>query len=365
VREQRGDADWILVTVSDTGIGIATDKISQIFEEFSQADSSTTRDYGGTGLGLPISRRFCRMMGGDITARSELGQGSAFTIELPAVVDALEAAKASVRADAEAFTEVPVGSHPILVIDDDPDSRDLLSRTLEADGYSVVAAAGGEEGLELAREHLPSLITLDVMMPGMDGWAVLKQLKSEPELEDIPVLMITIVGEKNLGYTLGAIEHLTKPVEREKLRLLVKKYAGPAGTGHALVVDDDESVRTLFGRSLKEAGWTVAEAENGAVALELVSKDKPDLILLDLMMPVMDGFDFVLHFRELEDCSSIPIIVITAKDLSDQDRERLAGGVERIVQKGALTRQQLLDQVRGLVAHHRSPVNETGLEIEE
>jgi signal transduction histidine kinase/CheY-like chemotaxis protein len=365
-REQKEAGDRILLSVSDTGIGIAADKIDQVFEEFSQADDSTTRDYGGTGLGLPISRRFCRMMGGDITARSEPGKGSVFTIELPAVVDALEAAKASVRADTtEEIADVPAGVHPILVIDDDPDSRDLLSRTLESEGYTVVTASGGEEGLKLAREHLPSLITLDVMMPGMDGWAVLKQLKADSDLEHVPVLMITIVGEKDLGYTLGAIEHLTKPVEREKLRQLVKKYAGPAGAGHALVIDDDESVRSLFCRSLKEAGWTVAEAENGSIALERVSESKPDLILLDLMMPVMDGFEFVLHFRELEDCSSIPIIVITAKDLSDGDRKRLAGGVERIIQKGALTRQQLLDQVRSLVAQHQNLVEEEEAETEE
>jgi CheY-like chemotaxis protein len=199
----------------------------------------------------------------------------------------------------------------------------------------------------------------------MDGWAVLKQLKGEPELEQIPVLMITIVGEKDLGYTLGAVEHLTKPVERDKLRQLVKKYAGPAGSGHALVVDDDESVRSLFARSLKEAGWTVAEAENGSLALDLAADRTPDLILLDLMMPVMDGFDFMLHFRELEDCSSVPIIVITAKDLSDRDRERLAGGAERIVEKGALTRQQLLEQVRELVAHHQHHVERQGTETKD
>ena len=364
-REQREDSDWILLTVSDTGIGIDEDKINLVFEEFSQADDSTTRDYGGTGLGLPISRRFCRMMGGDITATSEVGQGSAFTIELPVTVDALEAAKASAQPDTVESRHIPTRVHPILIVDDDPDSRDLLRRTLEADGYSVVTASGGEEGLELAREHLPSLITLDVMMPGMDGWAVLKQLNAEPELESIPVLMITIVGDKDLGYTLGATEHLTKPVERSKLLKLVRKYAGPSGVGHALVVDDDASVRSLFARTLKEDGWTVAEAENGAIALDRVSEQKPDLVLLDLMMPVMDGFEFAFHFQKLEDTGSTPIIVITAKDLTEEDRQRLNGGVQRTIQKGALTRQHLLEQVRDIVAHHQDPVAEKGSEAEE
>ena len=361
-REERADGDRILLTVSDTGIGIPPEKIDQVFEEFSQADDSTTRDYGGTGLGLPISRRFCRMMGGDITATSQADKGSVFTIELPAFVDALEAAKASAPIEPDEPRLVPEGVSPILVIDDDPDSRDLLSRTLEGEGYTVVTANGGEEGLELAREHSPALITLDVMMPGMDGWAVLKQLKADPDLQHVPVLMITIVGEKDLGYTLGAVEHLTKPVDRSRLRQLADKYAGPVGGRTALLVDDDESVRSLFSRVLAEAGWSVAEAENGAAALERVSEKRPDLILLDLMMPVMDGFDFVLNLRSLEGCGSIPIIVITAKDLTDDDRRRLNGGVEHIIQKGALTRQKLLQQVRSLVAHHHAPapdVNET------
>jgi CheY-like chemotaxis protein len=305
------------------------------------------------------------MMGGDITAKSELGQGSTFTIELPASVDALEAAKASVQVDTVESKKVPAGVHPILVIDDDPDSRDLLTRTLEAEGYNVVAASCGEDGLELARKHLPSLITLDVMMPGMDGWAVLKQLKADPNLEDVPVLMVTIVGEKDLGYTLGAVEHMRKPVDRSRLRQLANKYAGPAGVGHALVVDDDESIRSLFCRALEEDGWTVAEAENGAIGLERLSERRPDLILLDLMMPIMDGFEFVLHIRELADFSSIPIVVITAKDLSDGDRESLTGGVNRIIQKGALTRQQVLERVRGLVAHLQSPIEEKGMKTEE
>jgi CheY-like chemotaxis protein len=355
-REQDTSGDWIFLAVSDTGIGISPDKIDHVFEEFSQADDSTTRDYGGTGLGLPISRRFCQMMGGEITARSEPGQGSTFSIKLPAAVDALEAARASVQVEEVEAKAIPSGIHPVLVIDDDPDSRDLLTRTLEAEGYAVVTASDGEDGLALARKHIPSLITLDVMMPGMDGWAVLRQLKSEPKLENVPVLMVTIVGEKDLGYTLGAVEHMTKPIDRPRLRQLLAKFAGSSGGGHALIVDDDESIRSLFSRTLKEGGWTIAEAENGAIALERLSEKKPDLILLDLIMPIMDGFEFVLRIRELEDCREIPIIVITAKDLSEEDRLRLNGGVERVIEKGALTRDQLLEQVRILVAHHQGKI---------
>jgi signal transduction histidine kinase/CheY-like chemotaxis protein len=352
-RERRDDGDRITIAVTDTGIGIKEDKLEHVFEEFSQADDSTSRDFGGTGLGLPISRRFCRMMGGDISVTSDFGVGSTFTIELPAQVDALEAAKASAPSVDQEIESIAVDDRPILVIDDDEDSRDLLRRTLEADGHTVALAPGGEEGLELARELRPSLITLDVMMPGLDGWAVLRKLKADPDLREIPVMMVTIEGQKDLGYTLGAVEHLTKPVDREMLVRLVRQYAGSGGGGHALVVDDDDGVRSLFRRSLEEGGWTVDEAENGAQALELSSDRRPDLVLLDLMMPVMDGFDFLLEFRNQKDRRSVPIIVITAKDLNEEDRKRLVGGVERIVEKGALTRSQLLEHVRELVAAYR------------
>jgi CheY-like chemotaxis protein len=175
--------------------------------------------------------------------------------------------------------------------------------------------------------------------------------------------MISIAGDKDLGYTLGAVECLTKPVDRDKLRQLASQYAGPAGGGHALVVDDDEGIRSLFRRALENDRWTVAEAENGAVALESVSEQQPDLVLLDLMMPVMDGFEFVMHYRKLEGCSATPIIVVTAKDLSHSERQSLNGGVERIVEKGALTRQQLLVQVRDLVSQHGAPAE--GVEYDE
>jgi CheY-like chemotaxis protein len=176
-------------------------------------------------------------------------------------------------------------------VDDDPASRELLERTLEGDGFSVVTASSGEQGLELARKLKPSLMTLDVLMPSMDGWTVLQEVKADPELRNIPVLMISIAGDKDMGYTLGAVESLTKPVDRDKLRELARQYSLSAGGGRALVVDDDEGIRSLFQRALTEDGWEVDEAENGAIALEKVAKNRPDLVLLDLMMPVMDGFD--------------------------------------------------------------------------
>jgi signal transduction histidine kinase/CheY-like chemotaxis protein len=359
-RERREDDDWITLSVTDTGIGIKDESLEHVFEEFSQADDSTSRDFGGTGLGLPISRRFCRMMGGDISITSEYGVGSTFTIELPAQVDALEAARASAGADAKEAKVVPAGFRPILVIDDDRNSRELLQRTLEADGHIVATASSGVEGLDLARQLHPALITLDVMMPGLDGWAVLKELKSDPNLRQIPVMMVTIESDHELGYTLGAVEHLTKPVDREMLLQLVSQYAGPEGGGVALVVDDDESMRSLFSRALIEGGWTVDQAENGARALERVSERSPDIVVLDLMMPVMDGFEFLFEFRLREDCTAVPVIVVTAKDLTREDRQRLNGGVEKIVEKGALTRTQLLARVREFVEKHSTAPDAEG-----
>jgi signal transduction histidine kinase/DNA-binding response OmpR family regulator len=353
-RSRRDDGDRIKLAVKDTGIGIAPDKIDQVFAEFSQADESTTRQYGGTGLGLPISRRFCQMMGGEITVVSQPGAGSTFTIELPAKVDALGIAKtaAGITPDKSILPEdIRPDDHPILVIDDDANARDLLLRTLQSDGHAVVTAESGAEGLDLARKIKPRLITLDVMMPGMDGWAVLKELKSDSELRDIPVIMVTIGGEKELGCALGAVEHVSKPVDRSRLRELVQQHANIDGHKHALIVEDDDATRSLLRRVLTDDGWEVAEADNGATALQQVAKQCPDLILLDLMMPVMDGFDFLAEFRKRRQRSSIPIIVITAKDLTAQDRLRLNGDVVRILQKGAQTNDELLQEVRDFAAH--------------
>jgi signal transduction histidine kinase/ActR/RegA family two-component response regulator len=230
-REARAGGDWIALCVRDTGIGIPADKLEHIFDEFTQAEEHTARDFGGTGLGLAISRRFCRMMGGDVTVQSRPGQGSSFTIELPASVGPLEAARAAPAAGAlpAAQPRAALSAAPgraVLVIDDDATARDLLRRTLAGDGFAVAEATTGAEGLRLARELRPAVISLDVMMPDMDGWAVLRQLKADPELAQIPVVMVSILPEKGLGFALGASEYLTKPLDRNVLLQLVRRYAG-------------------------------------------------------------------------------------------------------------------------------------------
>ncbi|HEY9423147.1 MAG TPA: ATP-binding protein, partial [Thermoanaerobaculia bacterium] len=232
---------WISFAVSDTGIGMTSEQMGKLFQEFSQADASTTRNYGGTGLGLALSRRLCRMMGGDITVESEFGKGSTFTIHLPAEVrdPAVEPAHPGVTDLKVSEEDTSEGANTVLVIDDDAAVRDLLQRYLRKEGFRVVSAGGGEEGLRLAGELCPDVITLDAMMPGMDGWAVLSHLKAAPELSDIPVVMLTMVDDKSLGYALGAADYLTKPIERQRLVSILEKYRQDEYPCDVLIVDDD------------------------------------------------------------------------------------------------------------------------------
>jgi GAF domain-containing protein/DNA-binding response OmpR family regulator len=342
-REPAGGGDWVTFRVSDTGIGMTPEQMTKLFQEFSQADAATTRKYGGTGLGLALSQRLCRMMGGAITVESEPGRGSTFTMRLPA-----EVAEPREEIGAPAATAVaPGGAGTVLVIDDEPAVRDLMQRALGREGFRVVTAAGGEEGLRLARELRPEAITLDVLMPGLDGWAVLSALKADPALADIPVIMLTIMDDKNLGYALGAADYLTKPIDRERLSAVLKRYRRDLPI---LVVDDDPALRELVRRLLEREGYAVQEAENGRAALARLREAPPGLIVLDLMMPEMDGFDFVTAVRADEAWRAIPIIVVTAKDLTPDDRQRLNGYVEAILQKGASSRDALLAEVRAMVA---------------
>ena len=342
-REATDGRETMVFHVTDTGIGMTSEQLAKLFEAFSQADAATTRRYGGTGLGLALSRRLCRMMGGDVTVESESGRGSTFTVRLPAEV--AEAHEEPAPAPAAPASASGVGA--VLVIDDEAAVRDLMQRFLAKEGFRVVTASGGDEGLRLARELRPDAITLDVMMPGMDGWAVLSALKADPAIADIPVVMLTIVDDKNLGYALGAADYLTKPIDRERLVTVLKQYRRDRPV---LVVDDDPGVRQLLRRMLEPEGYAVVEAENGRVALERLRDVSPSVILLDLMMPEMDGFEFVAEFRRHEPWRTIPIVVVTAKDLTHEDRDRLNGSVQKILQKGTHGRDQLLAEVRELVA---------------
>jgi signal transduction histidine kinase/DNA-binding response OmpR family regulator len=352
--EKQDGVEWIRMLVSDSGIGIPPEKIDHVFDEFSQADETTTRDYGGTGLGLPISRRFCRMMGGDIGVESVAGEGSTFTIRLPLeVVEAVEESEGAAETP-PVVIPAPGEEQVVLVVDDDPNALDLLGRTLQEAGVRVVTASEGQEALDLARALHPAAITLDVLMPGMDGWEVLRELKADPATQDIPVLMVTMTNDRALGYALGATDFLTKPVKRAQLVQLLERYASEDAERRALVVDDKSENRGVLRRALEAEGWQVSEAENGQVALEMLAQKAPSLILLDLMMPVMDGFEFVMEMRKLDSSSGIPIVVVTAKDITEEDRRRLNGGVVGFIEKVGLDCESLLAQLREQVAETRA-----------
>ncbi len=319
--------------VQDSGIGMTEEQVGRLFQAFTQADTTTTRNYGGTGLGLTISRHFCSMLGGRIDVSSKPGEGSVFTIILP------EGGKSGAPAAALDHGPAMSGSaagRKILIVDDDPTVHDVLRVTLSKEGYRLLHAYDGTEALELVRTHRPDVITLDVMMPRVDGWSVLSELKSDLELAPIPVIMLTIVDERTMGYSLGASEYMTKPVDRTRLVELVRRFTTQADDDVVLVVDDDADVRSIVKTTVAKAGLKTAEAVNGQDALDwLAAHRSPALILLDLMMPVMDGFEFLERVRNNPATAQVPIVVLTAKDLTDAERRLINERTLLILTKGA------------------------------
>jgi signal transduction histidine kinase/DNA-binding response OmpR family regulator len=344
-REPAAGGDEIRFAVTDSGIGLTPEQLGKLFKEFTQADASTTRKYGGTGLGLVISRRICQQMGGDISVSSVYGTGSTFTVRLPAKVGGLHATVPHVGAVTPVHVATPVAAGTVLVIDDDPVMRDLVARIMGKEGFRVVTAADGEEGLRLAGEVRPDVIVLDLVMPGLDGWAVIARLKADPSLADIPVTIISVAEERNKAIAVGAADYLTKPVERVRLVSVLGKYQHDALDGPVLIVEDDPATREVLRRMVEKEGRKVVEAGNGRVALGRVAEKRPSLILLDLMMPEMDGFEFLSSLREREEWRAIPVVVITAKDLTAEDRRRLDGSVAHVLEKGTLSPEQLLNEM--------------------
>ncbi|NJD18709.1 MAG: response regulator [Gemmatimonadetes bacterium] len=350
----------VAIAVKDTGIGIPGDRLEAIFEAFQQAEAGTARKYGGTGLGLAISRSICLLMGYDLIVESEVGKGSTFTIvmgerakrpprteaqpaaEAPPAAPRLPAA-ASTPAAAPEASEVPEREAPppprlrdfkVLVVDDEKDSRDLMAHYLEDFGCRVLTATNGEEGLSAAREFRPDLITLDLMMPGMTGWEVLRRLKADRELRQIPVVVVSIVAGEGRGRLLGAVDLVTKPFEREDLlRVLWRNLVRKRG-GRILVVDDEKSVRTMLAHFLGTLGLEVVQAADGHEALEAIRMEAPDAVLLDMVMPLMDGMTFLHKLRANPLHSGLPVIVLTAKELSRQEEKELADVASGVVQKG-------------------------------
>ena len=345
------DGERIVLRVSDSGIGMTPEQVQRLFQPFTQADASTTKKYGGTGLGLAITRRFCEMMGGDVEVRSEQGAGTTFIVRLPVDVARDSGPTAVTESTAEPRTGVPL----VLVIDDDATAREMLTRMLTKEGYRVVSAAGGEEGLRLALQELPDVITLDVLMAGMDGWGVLSRLKADASTQDIPVVVVTVIDDRNLGFALGAADYLTKPVDRERLADVLRRVRADGGDGPVLIVEDDAPTREMLRRILEKDGWVVSEAENGRVGLERVAEAHPSLVLLDLMMPEMDGFTFVEELRRTRLGQRVPVVVLTAKTLTADERHRLQGTVARVFQKSTAPTVEVLAEIRRLLDRTAPP----------
>jgi signal transduction histidine kinase/CheY-like chemotaxis protein len=344
----------VAIAVSDTGIGVPEDKLELIFEEFRQVDSSTTRRYSGTGLGLSISRHLARLLGGDISVQSTFGVGSTFTAIIPLRYKAVHPAVAGATAPLTAAPAVqPEANRIVLAIDDDPDVIYLLQENLAEAGYRVLGAGGSEEGLQKARALRPFAITLDILMPHKDGWQTLHELKADPVTRDIPVIVLSIVDNKDLGYRLGAFDYLLKPFDREAILATLGHI--PPHQGRLLVVDDDPQVVDLVCQLLEGEPYEIAAATDGQEALEAIAEKRPDVILLDLLMPRMDGFGVIDHLQQDPQSRQIPVIVLTAKALTATERATLDQTARTVIQKRGLDRDTLLQELRGLLRAYRDP----------
>ncbi|MGV7029784.1 response regulator [Methylobacterium symbioticum] len=359
-RHREAGADWLSFAVRDTGIGLDAEQIGRLFQRFSQADDSTTRKFGGSGLGLSITRAFCRAMGGDVCVESEPGRGSTFTVRLPATLapeDAAAAPEAPEAAPAQAGEE----GDAVLIVDDDPAARELLGRFLEREGFHVRTANDGRAGLTLARALKPRAILLDVEMPRMDGWAVLHAVRSDPDLAGIPVIMTSVVAEEGLGQALGATDYFVKPIDWDRLKGLMERYRPQGHEARVLVVDDDADARARLHRTLSRDSWIVDEAENGRAALARIDLARPNLILLDLMMPEMDGFGFLRALRARPD-GDIPVVVLTAKEITESEKAALARSADRVIVKGSLSLAEIGRQLRTLYAQAADAPVPSGLQ---
>ena len=346
-RQRKLDSEYIVFQVSDTGIGIDAGQQNMIFDAFTQADVKTTAKFGGTGLGLAITRELAHLMGGDIGVESVFGEGSTFTLRLPVLL-AAESFNEDQLLDEKQMDEIRNDDEMplVLVIDDESESREILCWYLAKGGYRVITSSSGAEGIRLAKELQPVAITLDVLMTGMDGWSVLAALKADQDVADIPVIMCTIVDDVNKGFALGATEYLTKPINRDRLLKVLENY-NTGSSCHALVVEDNSASRNMLVRTLTRKGWTVSEAENGQVALAQLAQQKPNVILLDLMMPEMNGFEFIAELQRHEEWRGIPVLVVTAMELSADDHRRLNRYVETVLEKQEFTSDELLEEVAG------------------
>ena len=326
--------EMIEFKVTDDGEGMSQEGVSKVFEEYEQAERSTSATHGGTGLGLPISKRFAELMGGGVTVSSEKGKGSVFTIFIPRICEEAEDLE---NEEVSALA----GENLCVLIDDDIAMHDLVKRTIKKAGLTLLGATNGEQGLNMIRETKPKLILLDVLMPGRDGWSILKECKSDESIKDIPVIMVSQMSQESLAFSLGADDYLTKPIERNKFLDIVKKFVSKESKNNTiLVVDDDENTRDILSRALEDNGFKAITAKDGNEGLNQLVND-PTLIVLDLEMPRMDGFEFLEKFVTMEFKSKPNVIVYSGKELNEVQEELLKANVEGLLKKDEVSINQL------------------------
>ncbi len=332
---------WVVISVSDTGIGMDKEQISRIFDAFSQAELSTTKQYGGTGLGLAISRQFCQLMGGDIEVESAPGKGTTFRVKLPQHAEATKSAGAPAA--------LGPAERRVLVIDDDPAALELAQRSLVKHGFSVVTANNGRDGIVLAKEIHPVAITLDILMPGMDGWQVLTALKADPQTAEIPVVLMSMVDDRELGFALGAADYLTKPIDRDRLTTVLECLLRDQEAAEILVAEGDSESAAALTKTLEQHGFRITRARTGKEALSRLQKGAPALMFVDLTLPDMAGLELLDALSKKPEWKAIPVVVLSDEELSDSDYKRLSGSVTKVLSKSGTSPEYILTQICDVV----------------
>ena len=339
------DIEFIDFAVIDTGAGMSPEGVAKVFEEYTQAERSTSANYGGTGLGLPISKKIAELMGGYVEVTSEEGVGSVFTLSVPRECSEYD------EDDIESnVINLDDQDNLVVLVDDDVAMHDLIKRTISKLNLTLLGATNSEKGMELIREVKPKLILLDVLMPGRDGWSLLKECKTDKDLKEIPVIMISQLNQSNLAESLGANDYLTKPIDRSHFINILKRHLGQDSKNKkVLVIDDDKDVRELLARLLKDAGYMAIDARDGQEGLER-TKDEPDLIILDLEMPRMDGFEFLDNYiKNVPEDKRAPVLVFSGKDLTDVQEELLNERVVGLVKKDEVSMDNLSKMIQSIV----------------